>query len=119
MALIKKAEVSAPALQKEEIITVPELGGDVIVRGPGLSERLGMAFSKSPEGRKFAHLAKLLAVCVLDGDYEPLFTVEQWEAFACNDEKLSAAMRLWDIAWRLGDFDGAQAEKNEKAPTSA
>jgi hypothetical protein len=117
MAIIKKSEVVAPALQKEEVIDVPELGGEVIVRAPGLAERLDMSTAHTT-GSKFAHISKLLAVSVLDGDYEPIFTVKQWEAFGRKNGNLAAAMRLWDVAWRLGDFDGEQASKNEEAPTS-
>jgi hypothetical protein len=120
MPVLKKSEVATPDLSNEEVVAVPELGGDVIVRGPGLSERLELATPGDAQSRsKFAHISKLLAVSVLDADYEPIFTVKQWEAFGRKGKNLAAAMRLWDIAWRLGDFDGAQAAKNEEAPTSA
>jgi hypothetical protein len=118
MAILKKSEVKAPILQKEEVVDVPELGGEVIVRAPGLSERLDMS-APHTSGSKFAHISKLLAVSVLDADYQPIFTISEWEAFGRIGSNFSAAMRLWDIAWRLGDFGGEQASKNEEAPTSA
>jgi hypothetical protein len=61
-------------------------------------------------------MAHLLAPCVLDGDRIPLFTSEEWEAF--GGKHLSDFMKLWDVAWRLADFNGEQAAKNSTAPAS-
>ncbi|WP_395406307.1 hypothetical protein ACHMW6_06440 [Pseudoduganella sp. UC29_106] len=115
MELLKKSDVK-PVTLIEEVVPVPELGGSVIVRSAGLSERMTLSFSPQNGKKDFAHMANLLAVCVLDGDHEPLFSPAEWEAF--GSKHLAAACGLWDAAWRLSDFNGDQAAKNEKAPNS-
>jgi hypothetical protein len=116
---VKKSEVQLPTLP-EEVVSVPELGGDVLVRGLGLAERMALSQEfKATTGRitrSFGHLAPLLSASVLDADDEPLFTSAEWEAFGAKH--YAAAMNLWDIAWRLSDLDGKEAEKNSKAPAS-
>lgn len=46
----------------------------------------------------------------------PLFSAAEWEAWGVKNN--ADFMKLWDIAWRLSDMDGAEAAKNSKAPTS-
>lgn len=65
---------------------------------------------------EFKHLAPLLAPTVLDADDTPLFTEAEWEAWGANN--MVAALKLWDVAWRLSDLDGKEAAKNSKAPAS-
>lgn len=119
MALISKKSITAPALP-EQVVPVPELGGDVLVRGLDLGKRMALAHQfKNKEAARvnFGHLAPLLALTVLDADDEPVFTEKQWSAWGA--QHLEAALNLWDIAWRLSDLDGKEAKKNAKAPTSA
>jgi hypothetical protein len=115
MEVLKKSQIK-PVMMTEEVVEVVELGGSVIVRSLGLAERMALSFAPNEGQKDFAHMANLLAVSVLDGDHEPVFTAREWEAF--GSKYLAAAVRLWDVAFRLADFNGAQAEKNEKAPIS-
>lgn len=116
---IKRSAVIAPKLP-EELVPVEGLGGDVLVRGLGLSARMDLAQKfkdkQDPASRNFGHLAPLLAVSVLDAEDEPLFSAAEWEAWGVLNN--AEFMKLWDIAWRLSDMDGAEAAKNSKAPTS-
>lgn len=116
---IKKSDVKAPSLP-EELVEVPELGGEVLVRGLGLAGRMALSqefkSTYGPTARSFGHLAPLLAASVLDADDEPLYTAAEWEAWGSTN--YVAALRLWDIAWRLSDLDGKEAAKNSKAPAS-
>lgn len=116
---IKRSAVPAPTLP-EELVTVADFGGDVLVRGLSLSARMDLAQKfkdkQDPASRNFGHLAPLLAVSVLDADDLPLFSVAEWEAWGVKNN--ADFMKLWDIAWRLSDMDGAEAAKNSKAPTS-
>lgn len=115
--LIRKADVKAPSLP-EEVVTVPELGGDVLVRGLDLGARMSLAHQlkdkSRPTSKDFGHLAPLLEMSVLDADGEQLFTSDEWASWGAKN--LAAAVNLWDVAWRLSDLDGKQAEKNAKAP---
>jgi hypothetical protein len=116
--LIRKSDVRAPSLP-EEVISVPELNGDVIVRGLTLGARMALSqrFRDKPKsGHGFDHISSLLSLSVLDADGEPIFTTQEWEAWGAVNT--TAAINLWDVAWRLSDMDGKQAEKNEKAPIS-
>jgi hypothetical protein len=117
--LIRKADVTAPTLP-EEVVPVPELGGDVLVRGLDLGARMSLAHQlkdkSRPTSRDFGHLAPLLALSILDGDGEQIFTADEWAAWGAKN--LAAAVNLWDVAWRLSDIDGKQAEKNATAPIS-
>lgn len=118
MALIKKADVAVPAMLPEEEVYVEVLGGSVIVTGAGLGHRLTMAFGRDNADKPFGHISRLLAVCVLDGDRQPLYTADEWEVFALKRENYQAAVILWDVANRLSDLEGKEAEKNEEAPNS-
>lgn len=118
---VRKADVPAPTLP-EEVVSVPELGGDVLVRGLDLAQRMTLSHSfrtKAGEFVNFGHLVPLLAITVLDADDQPLFTEKEWLAWGSTNERQVAACKLWDVAWRLSDLDGKQAEKNSTAPTSA
>lgn len=112
--LVKRADVQKPTLP-EEVVPLPELGGDVLVRGLGLSARLALQSDFECLSR-FGHMMALLEVSVLDGDSKPIFTAAEWEAW--GSKHTAAAMKLWDIAWRLSDLDGKEAAKNSTAPTS-
>lgn len=112
--LVKRADVQAPTLP-EEVVPVPELGGDVVVRGLGLAARLGLQQDFKASTR-FGHMTPLLAACVLADDGLPLYTATEWEAWGAINS--ASAIKLWDIAWRLSDLDGKEAAKNSKAPIS-
>lgn len=116
---VRREDVQAPVLP-EEVVPVPELGGDVLVRGLNLAQRMTLshAFRTKPDAFvDFGHLTPLLALTVLDADDQPLFTEAEWAAWGAKNT--AAAVHLWDVAWRLSDLDGKEAEKNSTAPTSA
>jgi hypothetical protein len=115
--LLKRADVQKPTLP-QEVVPVPELGGDVIVRGLGLAARLRMAdmFKSMGPEKSWGHMAVLLEPSVLDADGEPLFSVVEWEAFGVEHD--AKFWELWNTAWRLSDLDGKEAAKNSTAPTS-
>lgn len=96
------------AVVPRETVEVPELGGEVIVRGLRLSERLELAASASA-ARQFSGLAQLLAWCVVDEDGQPLMSVAEWEDWGgqCAD----AAVRLLEVAHRLSGLYSEPAKK--------
>ena len=117
MAVIKRGEVAAPVLPKETI-EAPALGGEVVVRGLLLSERLAIqkritTLSKQQAdgaGDVHAILPVLLAICVLDADGFPVFDHDQWQAFGASHA--SQAIALFNAAWRLSGFDVEAEAKN-------
>lgn len=110
--MLKKSEVPVPPPLKDETVNVPELNGDVIVRGLMLKDRIDLSLAKG-----FGRMAGMLAPCVLvlddEGAKVPLFTVDEWERWGASH--YAAAMTLWDKARILSDLDGEQAAKNSPA----
>lgn len=110
--MLKKADVPAPPPLKEETVNVPELKGEVIVRGLLLKDRIDLSLTKG-----FGRMAGMLAPCVLvldaEGEKVPLFTAEEWERW--GSANYVSAMQLWDKARILSDIDGEQAAKNSPA----
>ena len=116
MAALKRASVAAPVLPKEAV-AVASLGGDLIVRGLLLTERLSVQSKitalqqdAGSAGGVHALLPMLLALCVLDADGVPLWTQDQWQAFGAQQQ--NEAIALFNAAWRLSGFNQAEEEKN-------
>ena len=104
---LKKSDIPRP-LPPAEAVPVEALGGEVIVRGLLLSERLEIAVSTS--GSRFKQIPKLLALTVVDADQLPIFSETEWEAFGARH--FDAALSLFKVAQRLSGLDGDDAEKN-------
>lgn len=119
--LLKKSEVPAPPLLKEETVHVPELNGDVIVRGMGLKDRLDIATTDGYGG-----MAVLLSSCVFvegeansdgtPGDKVQLYTADEWERWGVKN--YNSALKLWAKARDLSDLQGIFAAKNLTAQKS-
>lgn len=106
MAVIRKAQVPAVGAPSEEV-TVEPLGGEVVVHGLGLSDRLRMSAWTGP---RFGQMCEALAAAVRDADGVPIYTAQEWEAF--GGQHMADAIRLWQVIERLSSLDEAQAEKN-------
>ena len=111
--MLKKSALPAPSLL-EEIVSVPELGGDVLVRGMLLKDRLEISIVDG-----YARMSAMLAACVFadneQGEPAPLYSADEWERVGARH--YAAALKLWDVVRRLSDIDGEVAEKNLPAPT--
>lgn len=103
---IRKAQ--APALRvPKEAVQVDALGGEVIVHGLRLSDKLRFA---TWDGPRFAQMAEALAVSVRDADGAQLYTSDEWEVW--GGEHMGEAIRLFGVVERLSGLNEAQAEKN-------
>lgn len=111
MPALKRSDLAAPELPRETV-AVPALGGDVIVRGLRLSERLALfaGLRTDADGRSYDHIAKLLAATVVDDDGAPLLTEAEWEAF--GGRHFEAVLALFGVARRLAGLDAEVIEKN-------
>lgn len=105
MTVINKANVPPPVLPKR-VVDVPELGGEVIVRGLLLSDRLAV-YRKAKTDDLF--ISDLLACTVVDSENQPIYTKEQWEEFGSNH--FNQSLNLYKVAKELSGLD---AEINEK-----
>ncbi len=127
---IARNQAKPPVLPKEAV-DVPEIGGEVIVRGLLLTERLAMFVENLPATDvvpatsdvvpaqagtqasgpdRYIHIPRMLARTVLASDGDPLWSEAQWQEFgAVNFE---ASLRLFRVAQRLSGLDVEEARKN-------
>jgi hypothetical protein len=123
MALIERSQIKAPSLPRETV-AVPALGGDVIVRGLLLSERLELSGfherlsdprpgetpeqARSRAGGQIVAFTLARAVELADG--APVFTQAEWDTFGSDHP--DAVLGLFQRARVLGGQDGAENAKN-------
>lgn len=120
---IDRENVRRPSVPREAV-QCDALGGEVIVQGMLLTERLRMsqlrtALAKPQPGetaeaaaaRAGAELVpKVLASTILASDGKPLFTEAEWQAFGATES--GAALELFHASMRLSGHDLADARKN-------
>lgn len=115
--MLKKSEVPVPPQSREQIVPVPELGGDVLVRGLMLKDRLMLTRSDG-----YGVLSTMLSTCVFvegeQGAMVQLYTEQEWERWGAIGRNYNAAMMLWDLARSLSDIGGVEATKNSEAQNS-
>ena len=97
---LNRNSLTLPVLPSETV-AVDALGGDVVVRGLKLSDRLA---------KSYAHLAKLLAASVVGDDGLPLLNESEWDAF--GGVNFTEALALFSVASRLSGLDAEVVEKN-------
>lgn len=122
MTLLSRDQVKEPTLPKETV-ACPALGGDVVVVGLMLSQRIAMVGLRNALGRPQPGeppemaasrvggrlLAETLARCVHLADGTPVYTAEQWEVW--GSQNTLAAMDLFTVCERLnGMAEGAIAK---------
>lgn len=114
MSVIKRGAVVAPAIGRETI-EVPEMGGEVVVRGMTMAERL-VTGSADAGIDQMSQITFGLSRCVLIDDGEPLFTQDQWEAYGAKN--LDVAIRLWTAVRRLSLLTVEDVEKKSESTPS-
>jgi hypothetical protein len=121
--VLNRAQCTAPSLP-EQIEPVAELGGDVIVRGLLLSERMHLddinEKAKVPlegetdeQARSRAGklvVPRMLHACVVDDERMPIFTLDQWDVFGGTHR--ATVFRLFDIALRMSGRYTEDVAKN-------
>lgn len=107
MAIVSKAGLAWPVVPRETC-QVDALGGEVVVRGMPLSQRLHLSLEDAADG--YARVAQILAVSVVDAAGEPLNDAAGWEDFGAVFP--FEALRLFGIAKRVNGMDAEDAEKN-------
>ena len=104
-----------------EEVSVPALGGDVMVRGMDLVERLrieqrvrDLNATPGQVNDSFLELVPgVLELCVLDAKRRPVKTAGRWRAW--GGKHRTEAVQLFNVAWRLSGMDIGGAEKNSEA----
>jgi hypothetical protein len=104
---LTRAELRLPPLPKKTV-NVPELGGEVIVRGLLLRDRLALVDEAGPQD--MGRVARLLAATVIAPDDTPLLTVEEWEQFGAVH--FAATLSLFGEAAKMAGLAVEAAEKN-------
>lgn len=116
---IERNKVKPPVLPKETTDSAA-IGGEVIVRGLLMSDRMALwALAKPREGeteeqasaRAAAGMVpEMLARTVVLADGKPLWTAQQWDEFAASNS--TEALRIFSIADKLSGGDSKEIEKN-------
>lgn len=126
MPVVKRGEVAAPTLPKQTV-EVEALGGEVVVRGLTLVERLAVtnrlaALRSAAKARADAGqpvdpaedlnlvIPMMLARAVMDAEGEPLFTEAQWQVFGGRHQ--GQAMAVFNVAWDLAGLNEGATVKN-------
>lgn len=116
MALVAREQI-APCELPEEVVSVPAVGGDVLVRGmdmPSLvrfrARQRAIGAKKKGESQEDADertggelLPVLLEMCVLADDRQPVYSAAQWGVFATAH--MDETMQLWEVAMRLSGLE--------------
>ena len=115
MSVLKRADIAPPTPLGREVVPVAELGGEVVVRGMTLTERLVVT---ATEGRveQYGGIAFALSRCVLDADGEPLMSQDEWEAW--GTDHVEAAIGLFVVVKRLSLLERGDVEKKSSSTPS-
>lgn len=123
MMVLNRSQVPEQKLP-EQVEPVPELGGDVIVRGLLLSKRMELDEindkAKVPlegetdeEARTRAGklvVPRMLHACVVDDEGHSIMSLEQWDVF--GGKHRATIFRLFDIALRMCGRITEDVQKN-------
>lgn len=120
---LERSQIKPPVLPKEAV-PVDALGGEVIVRGLLMSERLALSALSAQlgipltgEGPDLARaraggqiVAHTLAAVVLLADGKPLYTAQEWDEFGALQP--DAVLDLFNRSRRLNGLDADESAKN-------
>lgn len=120
---LDRSQLNLPSMPQEEV-PVEGLGGDVIVRGMLLSERIANtnvrkaeSTPRAGEAEQDAHaragagaVPRVLSMCVVDVAGKSLMSAAEWDVFGATHS--TDAFRLFNVAMRLSGQDTADVEKN-------
>lgn len=109
MAILKRSEITPPAVPTETV-AVAALGGDVQVRGLLLGERLALFAEMQEPGSKHTQVSRLLALCVIDADGQPIMDETGWERFGASS--FEATLELFAAVQRVSGLVAEAVEKN-------
>lgn len=119
MAVVNRKALATPALPKETV-PVEAFGGDVVVCGLLLTQRLALqarirhlnvgAEVDPSVDPTIAIVPEMLAQTVVDDEGKPVFDAAQWQTFGAVHQ--AQALQLFNTAMRLSGFDSEAAEKN-------
>lgn len=113
MALSKEQILSADDL-KQELVEVPEWGGEVLVRELRGRERDAFEEGSLDKQRnlKMTNMrARLVAMSVIDDEGERLFTSK--EALGLGEKSASALNRLFEVCCRISGITSDDVDKLE------
>jgi len=103
--LTREALLAAKDLCPKETVSIPELGGDVVIQG--LTAKELVTFQRKADGKEENFAFRLLVLCLKDENGQRILndedapTVEQWPG--------AIVQRLVEVAMRLNGF-GRSAE---------
>lgn len=111
--MLSKEQLLATAKRPTEKVELPELGGDILLRGISAGELMGFQKAIQKPAKKNGHIevdedtfgAKLLVRCIVDKQGNRLFGDDEWQAF--NEWPVSAFQKAMSVAMRLCGYSGS------------
>jgi hypothetical protein len=103
---LRRGDIPPPSFPHEPV-HVESLGGEVVVYGLGLADKLRFS---TWDGPRFAQLCEALAICVRDDEGAAIWTSEQWDAWGSLHVK--EALDLFGVIERLSGMTEEQVSKN-------
>ena len=84
-------------VRPKKTIEAPGLGGEVILQAMGLRDRLRISSIED----KWARLAEMLHVVVVDPKGKPLMSIEEWEDYGATEDGMAECLMLTNEAHAL------------------
>lgn len=110
MALLSREQILGSLDLATETVSVPEWGGEVIVRALTLGQQLSIQEQAGGDAGKDAAL--LVSMSVVDADGNPVFTAADAEALA--GKRASALNAILSAAFRLNQSAATSADSLKK-----
>lgn len=110
--MLTREQLLSTFKRSSETVKLPELGGDVVIRGITAAEL--MTFQKSVQAKKNGSIAvdedtfaaKLLVRCIVDKDGKRILSDEDWQPLM--EWPASAFQRCTSVAMRLNGYGSAE-----------
>ncbi len=84
-------------VRPKKTVSAPGLGGEVILQAMGLRDRLRISAIED----KWARLAEMLHVVVVDPKGKPLMSIDEWEDYGATEDGMSECLMLTNEAHAL------------------
>ncbi len=110
--MLSRDEILSKAIVKQEVVNIPELGGDIIVSEMTGAERENWENSIEEKGRRTNLRAKLLVASLVDESGSRLFSQDDIEAV--SKLPFSIIEKLCDISSKLNGFTSKEIDTAEK-----
>jgi hypothetical protein len=114
MAILGRDAILSSKDLKQEVVKVPEWGGEVIVRTLSAFERVRWeeSLTENDKTHPYSGLIKMLSMCLVDEQGNQLFTDSDVEEL--GKKSIAPLLRIQSVALRLNKVDVKSLEELSK-----